>query len=76
MHDLLVIAIPTLTVMFGILLNQQEFTAIRSELRTEIGSLRTEMHGEIGSLRKEMIALRDSIHHDMVSLYERVAVVG
>ncbi len=64
MHDLLVIAIPTVAVMFGILLNRQDATSIRSELK-----------GEIGSLRSEMVALRDSIHRDMIALHERVAVV-
>ena len=64
MHDLLVIAIPTLAVMFGILLNRQDATAIRSEMI----ALRD-------STRSEMTALRDSIHRDMISLHERVATV-
>ncbi len=64
MHDLLVIAIPTLAVMFGILLNRQDATSIRAEVKTEIAQLRS-----------EMIALRDSIHRDMVAIHERVATV-
>jgi hypothetical protein len=64
MHDLFIVAIPTLAVMFGILLNRQEATAIRGEM----SQLRTE-------LRSEMGALRDSIHRDMISLHERVATV-
>jgi hypothetical protein len=64
MHDLLVVAIPTIAVLFGILLNRQDATSIRSELKSEIGQLRS-----------EMIALRDSIHRDMISFHERVATV-
>lgn len=71
MHDLLVIAIPTLAVMFGILLNRQDATAIRAEVKSEIGQLRSEM----GQLRSEMISLRDSIHRDMVGLHERITTV-
>ncbi len=64
MHDLLITSIPTLAVMFGILLNRQEASAIRTEVRAEIGQLRL-----------EIISLRDSIHRDMISLHERVAVM-
>ena len=46
MHDLLVIAIPTLAVMFGILLNRQDATAIRSEMV----SLRDSIHRDMISL--------------------------
>jgi hypothetical protein len=69
------IAIPTIAVLFGILLNRQDATAIRSEMRSEIGQLRNEMKAEIGQLRNEMIQLRNSVHSDMVSLHERLAVV-
>jgi hypothetical protein len=58
------IAIPTLAVLFGILLNRQDATAIRAELKSEIAQLRT-----------EMIQLRDSIHSDLVGLHERIATV-
>lgn len=51
------IAIPTIAVMFGILLNRQDATSIRAELKAEIGQLRA-----------EMIQLRNPIHSDMVSL--------
>ena len=74
MHDLLVTSIPTLAVMFGILLNRQEATAIRNEMKAEIAQLRSELKGEINALRSETIALRNSIHHDMIGLHERLAV--
>jgi hypothetical protein len=71
MHDVLIIAIPTLAVMLGILLNRQDATSICAEVKHEIG----QVGSEIGQLRGETIALRDSIHRDMVSLHERVATV-
>lgn len=67
------IAIPTLAVLFGILLYRQDATAIRAEMKTEIGQLRGEMKNDIGQLRLEMIQLRNSIHSDMVGLHERFA---
>jgi hypothetical protein len=62
--SILTVAIPTLAILFGILLNRQDATAIRAELKAEIGQLRT-----------EMIQLRNGIHSDMVGLHERVATV-
>ncbi len=71
MHDIFVVSVPTVVVLFGILLNRQDATSIR----TEMASLRNEMKAQIAQLRSETIALRDSIHRDMVSLHERVAVI-
>jgi len=88
--NVLAVAIPTIAILFGILLNRQDATAIRAELksvelalrnelRSEIGTLRSELRGEmrseIGSLRAEMVQLRNSIHADMIGLHERLAVV-
>ena len=50
MHDLLVIAIPTLAVMFGILLNRQDAMAIRSE----VVSLRDSIHRDMISLHNRV----------------------
>jgi hypothetical protein len=73
------IAIPTLAVLFGILLNRQDITTLRSEMRVEMTAMRTEfkadLHREIGGLRGEIITLRDNIHQDMSGLHERLAVV-
>ena len=50
MHDLPVIAIPTLTVMFGIMLNRQDSIAIRSEMVT----LRDSIHRDMISLHERV----------------------
>ncbi len=65
------IAIPTMAVLFGVLLNRHDATSIRAE----VGSLRQEMKAEINQLRSEMIQLRDSIHRDMIGVHERLATV-
>jgi hypothetical protein len=58
------IAIPTITVLFGILLNRQDASSIRMEMKSEIGQLRA-----------KMIQLRNTIHSDMIGLHERLATV-
>jgi hypothetical protein len=73
--NVLAIAVPTLAILFGILLNRQDATSIRTEMKSEIGQLRAEFRSEIGSLRSEMFQLRDSIHRDMIGLHERLATV-
>jgi hypothetical protein len=75
MHDVIVISLPTLAVLFGILLNRQDATAIRAEVKNEIGQLRSEMRSENGQLRSEIITLRDNIHRDMIGIHERLATV-
>jgi hypothetical protein len=69
------IAIPTITVLFGILLNRQDASSIRMEMKSEIGQLRSEMKVEIGQLRAGMIQLRNTIHADMIGIHERLATV-
>jgi hypothetical protein len=69
------IVILTIAVLFGILLNRHDATAIRAEVKSEIGNLRSELRSEIGQLRSEMIQLRNSIHSDLVGLHERLATV-
>ncbi len=72
------IAIPTIAVLFGILLNRQDATAIRAEMKAESAQLRNEMgqiRNEMGQMRAEMIQLRNTIHADMVGVHERIAVV-
>ena len=57
MHDLLVIAIPTIAVMFGILLNRQDATAIRAEMV----ALRDSIHRDMISLH-ERVATVEAKH--------------
>ncbi|HEY5329929.1 MAG TPA: hypothetical protein VIJ79_08610 [Acidobacteriaceae bacterium] len=79
-------AIPTVAVLLGILLNRQDVTSIRGEIiamRTDfhnkIDGLRAEfkddLHREIGGLRTEIIAFRENTMRDMAGLHERLAVV-
>jgi len=75
MHDLLIVAIPTLTVLFGILLNRHDVVSLRADMKGDNASLRSEVKSEINQLRSEIIALRDQIHRDMISLHKRVAVI-
>ncbi len=76
--NILAIALPTLTVLVGILLNQASTNrldarisalevALRAEISGQTGSLRAEMAG----LRGELNALRVSFHNDVVMLIER-----
>ena len=73
MHDAFQVGLPILFILFGILLNRQDVTALRNELRTEIGSLRTELHAEIGGLRGEMNSRFDSIQRDLREFYAEQA---
>ena len=57
MHDLIVIAIPTLAVLFGILLNRQDAMAIRAEMV----ALRDSIHRDMISLH-ERVALVATKH--------------
>jgi len=69
------IAIPTLAVLFGILLNRQDVTAIRGEMAAMRTEFKADLHREIGGLRGEIVTLRDNIHQAMSGLHERLAVV-
>ncbi|WP_041598002.1 hypothetical protein [Granulicella tundricola] len=79
---LLAIGIPSLLVMFGILLNRQEAASLRAEIgqlrgemKSEIGQLLAEMKSENNQLRNEIITLRDNIHEDMMGVHERLRAV-
>ncbi len=84
--NILAVAIPTLAILFGILLNRQDAISIRAELkavesalRNEMAQLRKDINADMLQLRKDlnadMVQLRNSIHADMVGLHERIAVV-
>jgi hypothetical protein len=70
MHDTLIVAIPTVVVLVGILMNRQDAIAIRTELRSEVGSLRSDMSalrsdlgGRIDMLTGKVIELTDRVSH-------------
>jgi phosphoglycerate-specific signal transduction histidine kinase len=60
---LLTVAIPTLTVLVGILVNNRQLDQVHRQVdqldrhfNQKFTSLRTEMNGQISALRNEMIA--------------------
>ena len=59
MHDLLVIAIPTVAVMFGILLNRQDASSIRAEMV----ALRDSIHRDMIALH-ERVAIVETKHNN------------
>jgi hypothetical protein len=54
MHDVLSVGLPILVILAGILLNRQDASAIRSELRSEISSLRSEMTMRFDAIQRDM----------------------
>jgi hypothetical protein len=54
---------PTLVVLVGILLNRQDASALRMELRSEIGGLRSDLGGRIDMLTGKVIELTDRVSH-------------
>jgi hypothetical protein len=67
-------AIPTLTVLVALLINQVAINRLASEVRDvrgEIGGLRGEFRSEIGGLRGEINSLRKQLHDDIVMLVSR-----
>jgi hypothetical protein len=53
---LLTVAIPTVTVLIGILVNNRQLDQFNRHMDQQITSLRNELNGQITSLRNEMIA--------------------
>jgi hypothetical protein len=71
-------ALPTLTVLVGILLNRNDvnridtrISALEASLRGEIGSLRSEIAGEISSVRGEIATGREQANNDLMLLLGR-----
>lgn len=54
MHDVLIIGVPLIAILAGIMLNRQDASAIRSDLRSEISSLRSEMNSRLDSIQRDM----------------------
>ncbi len=54
MHDALTIGIPLVAIFAGILMNRQDISSLRSDLRSEIGSLRSEMNSRFDSIQRDM----------------------
>jgi len=68
---LLTVAIPTVTVLVGILVNNRQFDQLDRHMNQQVLSLRNELHGEIASLRGETTSLRSemtSLRNEMMSL--------
>jgi hypothetical protein len=64
-------ALPTITVLVGILLNRSESSRLDARISALETGLRAEFRGEIGSLRGEMAAMRAQFHSDVLMLFER-----
>lgn len=65
--NILAITLPTLTVLVGILLNQNGL----NRLDTRITYLESSLRGEMAAMRGEIITLRSAFHSDVVMLLER-----
>ncbi len=59
MNETWTVAIPTVVVLVGILMNRQDSTAIRSEM----GTLRGDLGGRIDMLTGKVIELTDRVSH-------------
>jgi chromosome segregation ATPase len=73
MHDALVIGVPVVVILVGILLNRQDATAIRSDLRAEINGLRSDIYPRLESIQRDIDARLDAIHRDMREFYAEQA---
>jgi hypothetical protein len=62
------IAIPTFTIIFGILLNRSDYNSSRGEMQRIEQTLRAEIHGLEYNLREEMTASRKQSHDDLMVL--------
>jgi hypothetical protein len=62
------LAVPTLVVLIGILMNRQENAALRSELRSVEGSLRSEIKSVESSLRSEIKSVESSLRSEIKSV--------
>ena len=85
MMNVLPIALPSLMVLVGILLNQNGLTRLDSRITTLEGSLRGEINrlrgeikavevslrAEMATLRAEIVSLRAAFHSDVLMLVER-----
>ena len=72
--NVLAVTLPTLTVLAGILLNQNGLNRLEARLGSIEGRLdgrMTALEASMNSLRGEMGALRMSFHSDVVMLLER-----
>ena len=69
MHDAFIVGVPLIAILAGILLNRQDISSLRNELRSEIGSVRSDVRSDISSLRSEMNSRFDSIQRDMREFY-------
>ena len=54
MHDIVIVGVPLIAILAGIMLNRQDVSSLRTDLRSEIGSLRSEMNGRFDSIQRDM----------------------
>jgi hypothetical protein len=64
MKDTLTIALPTLMVLIGILLNRND----ANRLDARITALEASLRAEMGSIHAEMVSLRNQFHSDILML--------
>jgi len=71
-------AIPTLTVLIALLINQvainrlaSEIVDLRKQSRDDFGVLRSEINSEINSIRSDLNSLCKQLHDDIVMLIGR-----
>ena len=69
---LLTVAIPTVTVLVGILVNNRQLDQLDRHMNQQIASLRTEMNGQITSLRNEMNGQITALRNEMIARLERI----
>lgn len=70
---LLTVAIPTVTVLVGILVNNRQLDSLERRFSSEIGGVRGEMNSlraEMNSLRAEMNSLRAEMNAKFEALYQ------
>jgi len=61
-------ALPTITVLVGILLNRSEYSRLDARITAFESSLRAEFRAEFGTLRGEIAAMRAQFHSDVLML--------
>jgi len=65
---LLTIAIPTVTILVGILINNRQLDQLSRNVDSRIAALEQHMDSQIASVRNEIVALRN----EMIARIERV----
>ena len=67
----LVIAIPTITVLLGILINSRQIDSLRNEMRSEITPLRNEMSARFEAQHQALLRVEQVLDARLKHLEER-----